>query len=508
MNYSVELQEICSKIDDKKYMISLALNKTKRILIEDATFWMNNFYPKLSLKIRSLAIKSDYNADNFPKCPNCGNPVGYNKAWNDKFNVFCSDKCSKDFGRLSLEAKEKLADYAWLYDMRINRELSYKAIGEILGCSEGPIKPACRIMNVPLIRLNASTPRVQELLDDKSWLLDQYKLQGKPLHQIADEIGSSTSTLSIAIRKHDIEATPANAYPRKNKRSLQEIEMCDYIQSLVDFNLKFHENIGNTSVLYGKEIDVLLPSLGLGFEYNGMFSHYYRPEAEKAAGRKGQQYHLNKKQVAYKNGIDLIHIFSDDWIFRKEIVKSMISSKLKKNERIYARKCEIIIPKNTDKLTFMAQNHLQGKDKSSIYYALSYNNEIVAVMTFCKSRYNKKYDWELSRFATKKFTNVVGGFSKLLCHFRKNNTGSVISYADKTHSNGNVYKQNGFILLHVNPPGYAYVNFKISGEQRMHRANFMKKKIAPDDPRPEHEIMFERGYKQVFDCGTLTFVLL
>jgi hypothetical protein len=35
----------------------------------------------------------------------------------------------------------------------------------------------------------------------------------------------------------------------------------------------------------------------------------------------------------------------------------------------------------------------------------------------------------------------------------------------------------------------------------------MKKKIAPNDPRSEIEIMMERGYKPIYDCGTYSFVI-
>ena len=131
-------------------------------------------------------------------------------------------------------------------------------------------------------------------------------------------------------------------------------------------------------------------------------------------------------------------------------------------------------------------------------------HQIVAMMTFCKSRYNKNYIWELSRYACKIDTTVVGGFSKLLSQFRKIHYGSIISYADLTISNGNVYIKNGFMLIKKNPPGYSYVN---DFSKRYHRANFRKNKIAPNDPRPEHEIMYEKGYYQIWDCGTLAFGL-
>ena len=114
--------------------------------------------------------------------------------------------------------------------------------------------------------------------------------------------------------------------------------------------------------------------------------------------------------------------------------------------------------------------------------------------------------WELSRYAVKRNTNVVGGFSRLLTNFRQNHSGSIISYADRSYSNGDVYYKNGFKLIKTNPPSYKYVNLGKS-IKRMHRANFMKKKLAPGDSRPEWKVMFDAGYKQIFDCGTLSFCI-
>lgn len=61
---------------------------------------------------------------------------------------------------------------------------------------------------------------------------------------------------------------------------------------------------------------------------------------------------------------------------------------------------------------------MQGEDKSSVKLGLEYNDDIVAIMTFAKSRFNKGYNWELTRFCVKGGISVVGGFSRLLKAFR------------------------------------------------------------------------------------------
>ena len=168
-------------------------------------------------------------------------------------------------------------------------------------------------------------------------------------------------------------------------------------------------------------------------------------------------------------------------------------SKLGLSERIYARSCKIYEINNEEKKKFLNENHIQGKDSSTIYYGLKHDDKIVAVMTFCKSRYNKNYDWELSRFACAKNLTVVGGFSKLLKYFRIKHSGTIISYADRCLSEGNVYSKNGFKLIKINAPGARYVNLKIS-QKRLHRSNVRNKQNKDD-------------YRIIWDCGILTYVI-
>ena len=141
-----------------------------------------------------------------------------------------------------------------------------------------------------------------------------------------------------------------------------------------------------------------------------------------------------------KQGIQLIHIFEDEWKYKKEIVKDILKSKLGIFDlRIYARKCDI---KEIDKNTaseFLSRNHLQGYIDSSIRYGLYYKDELVFVMTFRKNRKNGSYDYELTRFASKTGVCVVGGVSRLLTTFKRNYKGSLVSYADRRYCNGKLY---------------------------------------------------------------------
>lgn len=493
--YSLEIKELANHTDNKNFMISLGCSKLKKQIILDATSWMNE---KTPLKIRCLAIQNNFTKETFPKCPSCGKDVGYDKAYNNHFLKFCSNDCSSKFSKLPKE----LNDRDWLYQKRVVEKLSYSSIGTLLGCSGFPVTQKCREYDFPRFKLNESAASVMRFLKDKSWLEKEHQIKKKKIHEIASEIGTSGPTVSVWMNKHNIKTNKSNSYDRPDVGVSKECqELIDFIQSL---NVETTNN--DRSILDGLEIDIVIESHKICIEYNGIYSHLYRPEEINYSKKKDKTYHLNKTLKAKDKGYSLIHIFSDDWIFRKEIVKSIIKSKLNKTEKIYARKCKIKEVSSVDKVIFLNENHIQGKDHSSFSYGLFNNDEMVAIMTFCKSRYSKNYEWELSRFASKKNISVVGGFSKLLSHFRKLHRGSIGSYADRSRSFGNVYLKNGFKQVKINNPGYSYVNLNKS-IQRMHRSNFTKKKIAPNDPRSEQEVMLERGYKQIFDCGTILFII-
>jgi hypothetical protein len=154
-------------------------------------------------------------------------------------------------------------------------------------------------------------------------------------------------------------------------------------------------------------------------------------------------------------------------------------------------------------------HHIQGKDKSSIKLGLFYQNELVSVMTFGKSRYNKKYQYEMYRFCNKKEHQIVGGAGKLWMYFvRTFNPVSVVTYADRRYSNGKLYENLGFITVGVSSPNYFY--FKKGTILLMSRIQFQKHKLKNmlkifDSNMTEWENMQNNGYDRIWDCGNYVF---
>lgn len=277
----------------------------------------------------------------------------------------------------------------------------------------------------------------------------------------------------------------------KIRHSTGEKEIVDYFNS---FNII--EN--NKHLIYPKEVDIYFPDKKIAIEYNGNYWH-------SEGNGKGKKYHLNKTEECGKRGIQLLHIFESEWIYKQNIVKSLIHSKIGSTNRIYARKCKIMEIDSKTKNNFLNKTHLQGEDKSTVKIGLFLKDELVSVMTFCKSRFNKKYEWELSRFSSALNTTVIGGASKLLKYFIRNyNPNSIISYANRRYSNGNLYKQLGFDFLHNSSPNYFYIKgdcLDLYTRQAFQKHTLKNKLEIFNSDNSEWENMMNNGYDRIWDCG-------
>jgi glycerol-3-phosphate responsive antiterminator len=235
---------------------------------------------------------------------------------------------------------------------------------------------------------------------------------------------------------------------------------------------------------------------------------YYHTEI---AGKKDRNYHLNKTKQLNNVGYRLIHIFEDEWISKKEIIKSKLQHifQLTTNDSIiHARKCIIKYVDNNDKKTFLNTNHIQGvSNNSNITVGAYYKDEIVAIMCFDEKRKmngkNDKSVVELSRFATKNRFILTGIASRLLKFFiKKHNPTKIISFADRRWTldmNDNLYTKLGFQLEKILKADYTYFNSKVGRYKRLHKFGFGKKALKkkfPDiynDSKTEWQIMKEYG---------------
>ena len=292
-------------------------------------------------------------------------------------------------------------------------------------------------------------------------------------------------------------------YPRLGGRSKMEQEIFEFVRSILPEDVEIITNSRN--IIPPKELDIYIPSRQLAIEFDGLYWHSVDNGVP-------WNYHLQKTLACQEKGIKLIHIFEDEWILKQNIIKSVIKSKLGIFDKIvYARKCEVASVPNKVVESFINDNHLQGYKPASINIALFYDDEIVSVMTFGHSRYNKKYQYEMYRFCNLLNTKVTGGASKMYKYFlNRFDPQSIVTYCDRRFSDGKIYKD----VLKMNQlltsePNYFYIHGKdsIIRESRVkyqkHKLQYMLQNYDPN--KTEHQNMSDNDYYRIYDCGNLVF---
>ena len=491
---------------------------TKKYIIKHGLYsYIESLYDNtysLSEKIYCIVNK----LDSRKKCKLCDKPILYKHG----YSTFCSRKCSNN--DLDVKIKNKL-------NVSIALKRAYQERGESikekrsLSLEKHYGKKVNSPFSIPVIKDKIKqTNNIRYNVDNVFYLkefrgdakkktrlssVEFNKIKGFDISYIDDKIIVKNG---CDIHK-DFEISITDFYNRAHRNRFGKIcPLCNPINSFSSFELDFLEmikelnitnyTINDKSIIKPFELDFFFTDKKLAIELNGVYWH--------SEIYKDKNYHKNKSDLCEKQGIQLIHVWEDDFYNNKELVRSMIVSKFQKSPiRIYARNTKI---KNINSKTyrdFLHINHIQGSINSSIKLGLYYKNELISVMGFGKLRSslgskNKQGFYELHRFCNMKNHSVVGGASKLFSFFIKNyNFTEIISYAKRDYSIGNLYKKLGFSFIKKTDPGYYWLINNV----RKHRYNYRKDKIKTklNEHMSAVEIMHKKGYIRCYDSGNLKY---
>ena len=257
-----------------------------------------------------------------------------------------------------------------------------------------------------------------------------------------------------------------------------------------------------------REFDILVDSHNIAVEYDGVLWH-----STKYRDRETQ---LLKARHAKELGVSLIRIFEDEWLNRKEQVKSLLLARfgIHNGERVFARKCQVREISNYAAKAFLDAYHVQGWCHSGISLGLFNGDSCVAVMVF-KSSMSGRYvagsgEYELARYASKGL--VVGGAGKLLKSFiRAYKPSRVVSFSEKRLFSGKIYESLGFVKEADVAPSYTYI---FPGKNvRHHKSGFqlsrLRKKFPEvyDESLTEEEICAAAGHYRCYDDGKVRWVM-
>jgi hypothetical protein len=270
-------------------------------------------------------------------------------------------------------------------------------------------------------------------------------------------------------------------------------ELYEHVRSITQHQVV----INDRAVLKPYELDIYLPDDKLAIELDGIYWHQ-----DEACG--------DKLERCAALGIQLLHITDLSWYQHKAIWKSIIVAKLGLTEKLMARKCKLRELTKAEAAVFFNENHLQGSVGCELAYGLFYDAELVAAMSFGKPRFNKAYEWELLRYASKLNLSVLSGASRLLKRFIVEHAPkSIISYAKREHSQGKLYSVLGFRLLSSGAQSFSYLKNGVL----LSRYQVQKHKLPEllgsqhDASKSARANLEAAGYIKVPDRGSMTFGL-
>lgn len=280
--------------------------------------------------------------------------------------------------------------------------------------------------------------------------------------------------------------------------SVGQSELEDFVKNDLGFEVVRNDR----KALDGKyEIDVYVPSLKLGFEYNGEFFH----------SDNGEDYHINKTNYAESKGIHLIHVFETEWIYRKDAVKNFIRFVIGKLEKVDVSRCHIEEITSELKSKIMNENHISSDDGASkIKLGVFDRNELIGCVSLSKSLLGiEGYEYEITRFFM--FKKCDGILNKVFSYIKEEYgiTRVVMCLDRRFYSKDfNFLKANGFEFKYSTKPSYFYTKSKnpivLKRPLKESVSEFLGENYDPS--KTVHENMTDLGFVRNFDCGNLVYV--
>ncbi len=425
----------------------------------------------------------------------CGNRTIFTNSINEGYRIACSAKCAQSNQEVKNKRKNTTIEKYGVDNiskLEQTKEKMYATNLEKYGTKSS--------FQNPLVRKKWSDNMLEKHGVDHFFKTEEFKISSKKYylekygvdHQLKiDDVKEKIK--NTCLERYGVETYLNTKHSRDSiksyNRSSYEEEICEWLSSNDVVYIHSSRNIAPLL------LDIYIPGANLAIEFNGLYWH--------SEFKKSKDYHLNKTILCNNAGIELIHIWQDDWLNRKNILKSIILNRLSliKN-RIPARKCKIVELDNERSSIFLNNNHIQGYCRYNMSIGLEYKGEIVSIMSFGYRSINGKKEYELIRFCNKIDNVVIGSASKLFKYFTSTNIqiDSITSYSDVSIFSGSLYKILGFKNIRRSDINYWWV---VNGI-RKHRFNYNKKKLVKmgyDPLMTEVEIMHSLNNYRVFGCG-------
>ena len=269
---------------------------------------------------------------------------------------------------------------------------------------------------------------------------------------------------------------------------------------------KWIESVGvkitrnDRKTITGNELDIFCPQQRVAVEYNGLYWHSHI--------NKSSAYHNNKSKIAHKLGINLLHIFEDEWRDRQDVVKSIILDALGLNKVSTVVRFEELSKESAH--NFFVKNHIDSAAHNSIvsFGAINELNEVVAAVNFKKITHLSKSDYvEISRFCASTMAILSMQDKKMLltraCQWAKSNNFNHVQYTPDARLNyldSNLFLELGFIQKKITPIVWWWTDMT-------NRFNRFKYKADSEQGLTEAQVAESAGVVKIWGCENSVFVL-
>ena len=326
---------------------------------------------------------------------------------------------------------------------------------------------------------------------------------------------------------NDLATTHPAPNPKTTKRS--QMRLTEMVQALVPNSTILSDD--HTILPSGKELDIVAPDHHLAIEFNDIFSHSEEAIVTVHRRPRPHSYHADKTRETREQGYQLVHVWEDDWLHRREIVLRALTHRLHAVDRlpdvlpdINPLACQRLYARNlTAKRVhggvarrFWQDNHLQGPVHCTLNVGLYDQDGVLrALLGVGRKNHGSRVSlpdgtWDIQRYAT--LGVITGGFTKLLAYAETLiPVKTWTSWSDNDISDGGMYQAAGFTVDKRQAPSYSYVGRRTKWE-RVHRSTYTKQRFISDPDlvyqpgQTEHEAALANRLYRIYDAGQTRWV--
>lgn len=442
---------------------------------------ITNFLP-LNCHVKQRLWHVINNQWHVPTCPICNNYTTWRKE-HGKYNKYCSSKCAHQDQDVLNRAKQTLIDNHG--EQKVFGTNAFKSANKEHMLNKYGVENISQLDHIKETKKQTSLKNYGVSHPMKS---DEIRFKVSSTNK--KKYGHS-NFLASDIGKEKL----YEYYKNNNSTMLQsrgETEIFNFVQTLSPNVIQ-----NDRTLIFPLELDIVDKQKKIAIEYCGVFWHSEQQGKDK-------WYHHTKWKKCKDRGYQLLTIFSDEWEYKKDIIKSKLTYLFQQSDDVcYARNCDILPISMEARQAFFEKYHIQGDGTGKLAYGLIYQQELVAGIILKSNG----PDFLIDRYATSK--RIPGGFSKLIKFIENTLTyDTLFTFADLRWSTGHLYELNKFMLDKILPPDYSYSK---DGICRVHKFNYRRKYLPKlldnfDPLLSEKQNCNNNKILRIWDCGKQKWV--